>query len=134
MSKIPMILFLMIFVIGVIFAGCAKQDRFSGEKDFQRMENRDFRGPPGDMDPERQAMFEQMQEKAKAACQDKTEGDACTTEGPRGEMQGTCNLREDVLSCMPARPEGRRMIPPGGQPPEGQRFPEDGVMPPPDLS
>jgi len=123
MNKIPMILFLMIFVVGVILAGCSKQDRFSGERDFQRMGDHDFRGPPGEMDPERQAMFEQMQEKAQAACQDMQEGDACTMEGPRGEMQGTCTLMEDALSCRPEMPDMK-----DGQGMPGR--PDMGDMPP----
>lgn len=62
---------------------------------------------PGD----RNAMFQQMQENAAAACQDKTEGDACTMQNPRGEMPGTCKTQEGKLVCSPEF-EGRQPMPP----------------------
>ena len=61
---------------------------------------------PGDRD----AMFQQMQENAAAACQDKTEGAECTMQNPRGDMQGTCKTQEGKMLCSPEL-EGRPMPP-----------------------
>lgn len=58
---------------------------------------------PGDRD----AMFQQMQENAAAACQDKTEGADCAMQNPRGEMPGTCKTQEGKLMCSPEF-EGRQ--------------------------
>ena len=119
-----------ILVVGLMIAllflvACSQDRRFD--------DRRGMRGPMMDMsDEERQAFMEERMRLGAEACEERIEGDSCTMTSPRGEMQGTCNLRDDVLSCMPERPEGGRMPPDGMMPPrDGQRFPSDGIMPPP---
>jgi hypothetical protein len=73
-------------------------------------------GPSGQgnlTDEERQAMMEQRMNESISACKDMAEGDSCTISNTRGEMQGTCQTRDEALMCN-AGFDGRQ--PPTGQP------------------
>ena len=57
-----------------------------------------FAGPGGRRGPPPQAL---------AACEGKSEGDACSFTTPRGEMEGTCQPRQDAPDQVSCRPSGR---------------------------
>lgn len=64
-------------------------------------------GPPrrgggqfGNMTAEqRQQMINTMMQQQTAACQDKSEGDACVMQGSRGGQNGTCKTYNETLRC-----------------------------------
>lgn len=92
---------LMIFLILgiVIILGCSStKSNTRDRKEFGRGLNL--------TEEERQQMFEEMQQIATEACQDRNEGDDCVFETPRGEMNGICKILDKNLVCttnMPAR-------------------------------
>ena len=85
----------MIFIIlsSTIISGCSSNKTYFGER-----QGGEFRG--GNLTGEqREQMFEERQQIAIEACQDKTEGDSCILQNPGGEIEGICKIVEDNLLC-----------------------------------
>ena len=97
MRKKTIGMFMILLAFGLFITGC------SSDKQFVPDDRGRFR--EGFSEEQRQQMFEEMQQKAVDACFGKVEGDSCTIEGGRGEMQGTCSVENANLLCRFERPE-----------------------------
>ncbi|MFH1247447.1 MAG: hypothetical protein V1644_03635 [Candidatus Micrarchaeota archaeon] len=57
------------------------------------------RGGQNMTDEQRQQFFNERLQVAMAACQNKTSGDTCIVQSPRGGLNGTCSTQDGILSC-----------------------------------
>ncbi len=94
---ILLMVFLMVYV--VIFSGCSDRPDFR-DGQFGRGANI--------TEEQRQQMFEERQQKAIEACQEKNEGDGCILESPRGDIEGNCKILDENLICETERPMRQR--------------------------
>ena len=89
-------------ILSIILAACS-----SGQQSGNQ------RGPPqnysrngfGNITPaQRQAIMEQRLKAYETACENKTAGDSCIIESPRGNITSTCKMPNNngTLSCAPA--------------------------------
>jgi hypothetical protein len=135
MENIAMVSLAALIIIGMIFSftftGCAPKTENAntvGVGGINDVNSPSAGNPPNDTRPqgpggqgnltdeERQVMMEQRMNEAISACKDMAEGDTCTITSSRGEMQGTCQTRNETIMC-DAGFGGRQ--PPTGQPAQG---------------
>ena len=84
------VLFILIMASIAVLSGCTSND--GGRARFQGGNRSGF----GNMSDAQRQQFEAS---AIAACQGKSQGDACTTQGAGGERPGTCRARNETLLC-----------------------------------
>jgi len=100
------------FVLVSFLSGCTDSNGAAGSdetgvgapKQFNGSENSSFhRRPPGDFNGSRDRNFSDanriLSEEFSNACLGKSEGDSCTVSTPRGNMTGTCTMREGRIFC-----------------------------------
>lgn len=100
---------LAILVIGALFLfsldvlnnhnKAGPSDKWQQSPQWQPGEN-NGRLPMNMSEEERQQMMEARMQTAITACHDKAEGDACTMQGPGGDMTGTCKTGRDGSGLM----------------------------------
>ncbi len=103
MKKQNMILFGLI-ICSLILIGCQET-----ESDSTENTDHDWKNSPSEIndinEEQRQNMLEEREQIAQQACDEKTKGDLCIIENPMGEMQGTCSIINNDLTCLGKRPQ-----------------------------
>lgn len=110
----------------MLFAACSKETNNEPESNLEAQEETETNPPqaPEQMNDEMPVMEDMPQRdmppdeamddrfaQAIEACNELSEGDSCTTEGPMGEEEGTCTFINEELSCMMERPDRMREPP-----------------------
>ena len=96
--------FLMVFLT-LFLLGCSSQtpkdqgrDGIIADNNTPTMGNNTRRMPGQEMNDTQRL---EMMQKSVEACAGLSDGDACIFTTTRGEMEGSCGIRDSELSCMP---------------------------------
>lgn len=95
---------LFLLIISIFTIGCTKNnERFSeiNEQKFQGRTNND--GNLNKTMNQKTTPNSEMRQNSIDACSNRSEGDSCTIDSPRGQREGTCKTVDNQLICVSER-------------------------------